>query len=115
MKDPPRSLGAALAGDRTEPLRGSHACGRIGRFGRFGHDFDPVSVLAGTAPIGTVGFAHGSGSGRFSPRNQRIAADVVRAGLATLLTDQLTEAEEVVDRKSEHLRVDLWLLADGSA
>ena len=39
----------------------------------------------------------------------------MRAGPATLLMDQLTEAEEAVDRKSEHLRVDLWLLADGSA
>ena len=42
--------------------------------------------------IGTVVFAHGSGSGRFSPRNQYVAAELVRGGLATLLMDLLTPA-----------------------
>jgi hypothetical protein len=39
----------------------------------------------------------------------------VRAGLATLRMDLLTEAEEPVDRKTGHLRVDIRLPADGSA
>lgn len=43
--------------------------------------------------LGVVLFAHGSGSGRRSPRNRFVAAELRRAGLATLLFDLLTEAE----------------------
>ncbi len=43
---------------------------------------------------GIVIFAHGSGSGRLSPRNGRVAAALRSAGLATLLLDLLTPAEE---------------------
>lgn len=42
---------------------------------------------------GIVLFAHGSGSGRFSPRNEWVARMLVESGLATLLLDLLTEAE----------------------
>lgn len=38
-------------------------------------------------------FAHGSGSGRHSPRNQFVAEQLQQAGIATLLFDLLTEAE----------------------
>jgi putative phosphoribosyl transferase len=44
-----------------------------------------------------VAFAHGSGSGRFSPRNQFVARILQGAGLATLLLD-LLEEEEAEDR-----------------
>jgi putative phosphoribosyl transferase len=61
---------------------------------------------------GIVLFAHGSGSGRHSPRN-RYVADVLReAGLATLLVDLLTPEEEEVDLRTRHLRFDIGLLAD---
>src|SRR3954447_11968766 len=43
---------------------------------------------------GLVIFAHGSGSGRLSPRNSRVAAALREAGLATLLLDLLTPEEE---------------------
>ena len=43
---------------------------------------------------GIVLFAHGSGSGRLSPRNNHVAAALRRAGLATLLLDLLTPEEE---------------------
>jgi len=43
---------------------------------------------------GVVIFAHGSGSGRFSPRNNYVAAKLRDAGLATLLLDLLTPEEE---------------------
>src|SRR5215207_11737166 len=43
---------------------------------------------------GLVIFAHGSGSGRLSPRNNRVAAALREAGLATLLLDLLTPDEE---------------------
>ena len=42
---------------------------------------------------GVVAFAHGSGSGRFSPRNQFVARALEEGGLATLLLDLLEEAE----------------------
>ena len=46
---------------------------------------------------GIVLFAHGSGSGRFSPRNNFVAQRLRAAGIATLLFDLLTE-EEAQDR-----------------
>jgi pimeloyl-ACP methyl ester carboxylesterase len=68
-----------------------------------------------TVPAGARGivvFAHGSGSGRFSPRNRAVAAELVRGGLATLLMDLLTADEEAVDLRSGHLRFDIRLLAE---
>ena len=45
---------------------------------------------------GVVVFAHGSGSGRHSPRNRFVADVLTDAGLGTLLLDLLTPDEEVV-------------------
>jgi putative phosphoribosyl transferase len=59
---------------------------------------------------GIVVFAHGSGSGRLSPRNQAVAGELQRAGLATLLMDLLTPAEEVEDIRTARLRFDVALL-----
>jgi len=44
---------------------------------------------------GVVLFAHGSGSGRHSPRNQFVAQVLYGAGLGTLLLDLLTPEEEL--------------------
>lgn len=41
-------------------------------------------------------FAHGSGSGRLSPRNQYVARALNQAGIGTLLMDLLTEEEDTV-------------------
>lgn len=57
-----------------------------------------------------VVFAHGSGSGRFSPRNRAVAGVLNQAGLATLLLDLLTAGEEAVDLRTRHLRFDVALL-----
>lgn len=46
-------------------------------------------------PTGVVAFAHGSGSSRLSPRNVRVAASLVDAGLGTLLFDLLVPGEEL--------------------
>ena len=46
------------------------------------------------APAGVVAFAHGSGSSRRSPRNRAVATALNQAGIATLLFDLLTPAEE---------------------
>jgi putative phosphoribosyl transferase len=49
--------------------------------------------------MGLVIFAHGSGSGRLSSRNQYVASVLNRAGIATLLADLLTE-EEAENRRN---------------
>lgn len=59
---------------------------------------------------GVVLFAHGSGSGRHSPRNRRVATALTHAGAATLLMDLLTVDEERVDRLSRQHRFDIGLL-----
>jgi putative phosphoribosyl transferase len=46
------------------------------------------------APSGVVAFSHGSGSGRNSPRNRFVAAELRKAGVGTLLLDLLTEEED---------------------
>jgi len=61
---------------------------------------------------GVVLFAHGSGSGRHSPRNRYVAEVLREAGLATLLVDLLTPEEEEVDLRTRRLRFDIGLLAD---
>jgi dienelactone hydrolase len=61
---------------------------------------------------GLVIFAHGSGSGRSSPRNRLVAAALQRAGLATLLFDLLTADEDEIDRRTRALRFDIPLLAE---
>src|SRR5947208_544499 len=50
--------------------------------------------LPDVAAKGLVIFAHGSGSGRFSPRNRSVAEGLRQAGLATLLLDLLTPLQE---------------------
>src|SRR5947209_17196452 len=68
-----------------------------------------LSVPAGAR--GVVLFAHGSGSGRHSPRNQYVARVIRAAGVGTLLFDLLTREEEAVDIYTRHLRFDIRLLA----
>ncbi len=61
---------------------------------------------------GIVLFAHGSGSSRHSPRNRFVAQELQKAGLATLLMDLLTTAEERIDETTGgSLRFDIGLLA----
>ena len=47
-----------------------------------------------SAAKGLVLFAHGSGSGRLSPRNNYVASVLRESGVATLLFDLLTEEED---------------------
>ncbi len=60
---------------------------------------------------GVVLFAHGSGSGRHSPRNRYVAGVLNRAGLSTVLVDLLSAEEERVDVATAELRFDIDLLA----
>jgi putative phosphoribosyl transferase len=65
-----------------------------------------LSLPSGTSTV--VAFAHGSGSGRFSPRNQYVAKVLQQSQLGTLLID-LLEDDEADDRS---LVFDIGLLAD---
>jgi putative phosphoribosyl transferase len=69
--------------------------------------------LLGVPPAarGVVLFAHGSGSGRLSSRNNYVARSLQDAELATLLIDLLTEQEERADAATGHLRFDIAFLA----
>lgn len=71
--------------------------------------FPPLAAILGVPPRphGLVIFAHGSGSGRLSPRNNHVADRLRKAGLATLLLDLLTGPEEA-DRRNVF---DIGLLA----
>jgi putative phosphoribosyl transferase len=84
---------------------------------------EPVAVrmdgaaIEGTLAIpdharGIVVFAHGSGSGRHSPRNRFVAEELHAVHTATLLLDLLTPAEEAVDLQTRELRFDIALLSD---
>src|SRR6516162_7519896 len=95
-------------GDRFMPPQTSNTALQIGIGG---------TRLAGdlgmpTAPYGIVVFAHGSGSGRHSPRNRFVARQLNDAGLATLLLDLLTAEEESLDAETAEIRFDIGLLAE---
>jgi putative phosphoribosyl transferase len=67
----------------------------------------PGDLVVPAEAAGAVLFAHGSGSGRRSPRNQSVAHRLNRSGLATLLFDLLGPDEAL-----DHRRVfDVPLLA----
>ena len=74
-----------------------------------------VSLAADLAvpeePRGLVVFAHGSGSGRRSRRNQKVSAALNGRGFATLLFDLLTADEDRLDRETMSLRFDIPFLA----
>lgn len=60
---------------------------------------------------GIVAFAHGSGSSRFSRRNQRVAEALNANGYATLLFDLLTAEENEEDQYTRRHRFDIPMLA----
>ncbi|HKG17191.1 MAG TPA: dienelactone hydrolase family protein [Solirubrobacteraceae bacterium] len=93
------------------------------RAGASGGDARAVSIPVGSAALegdlmlpagarGAVAFAHGSGSGRHSPRNRLVADELSNAGFATVLLDLLTVEEEREDLRTARLRFDIGLLAE---
>jgi putative phosphoribosyl transferase len=56
-------------------------------------------------------FAHGSGSGRDSPRNRQVARRLQDDSIATLLLDLLTQNEEAAELAGARLRFEIELLA----
>ena len=75
------------------------------------------AVIEGSLAIpskakGIVLFAHGSGSGRFSPRNRYVAKILNEAGVGTLLVDLLAKDEEAVDVATGEFRFNIDLLSE---
>lgn len=70
-----------------------------------------ANVTLPADPRGLVVFAHGSGSGRSSPRDRFVAEALVDAGFGTVLLDLLTPAEETVDALTARLRFDVGMLS----
>jgi dienelactone hydrolase len=75
------------------------------------------AVLSGNLTIAETAkalvlFAHGSGSRRYSPRNQFVSRTLNRAGIGTLLFDLLTPEEEARDTYTREHRFNIALLAE---
>lgn len=64
------------------------------------------------SPQGIIIFAHGSGSSRFSNRNQFVANYLQQGNFATLLFDLLTKPEEDEDMFSKEYRFNIPLLTE---
>jgi dienelactone hydrolase len=69
-------------------------------------------LVVPSGAAGIVVFAHGSGSGRLSSRNRRVAATLQEAGFATLVFDLLTPSEEERDEVTGELRFDIPFLGE---
>jgi putative phosphoribosyl transferase len=61
---------------------------------------------------GVIVFVHGSGSSRFSVRNNQVAQFMRSEGFATLLMDLLTTSEDQVDAITRELRFNIPMLAE---
>lgn len=77
-----------------------------------GKDFHLEGILhIPDRAIGLVLFVHGSGSSRFSSRNQFVARSLQKKHIATLLFDLLTPEEDEIDSQTKELRFDIELLS----
>jgi dienelactone hydrolase len=77
-----------------------------------GHVVVEGNLTIPSSAKGIVLFAHGSGSSRFSPRNQYVAREFNKAKIGTLLFDLLTSEEEEQDIFTAEYRFNIELLAE---
>jgi putative phosphoribosyl transferase len=70
----------------------------------------PADLTLPTEPVGVVIFAHGSGSGRNSPRNQAVAQILNASHIATVLLDLLTPDEDTVYNNRFDIELLTWRL-----
>ncbi len=75
------------------------------------HDVLDADLSLPERSRGLVVFAHGSGSGRRSPRNRFVAESLESAGVGTLLLDLLTRSEAAEDERTQAYRFRIPLLA----
>ena len=67
------------------------------------NSFIEGSLMIPDNPIGIIVFAHGSGSGKGSYRNQTVSKNLNENNIATLLFDLLTEEEQESDKQLENI------------
>ena len=77
-----------------------------------GHDRILADLLLPARADGLVVFAHGSGSGRHSPRNVFVARSLERIAIGSLLVDLLTANEAEEDELTGRFRFDIPRLSD---
>jgi putative phosphoribosyl transferase len=70
----------------------------------------PADLTLPTEPVGVVIFAHGSGSGRNSPRNQAVAQILNASHIATVLFDLLTPEEDTTYSNRFDIELLTWRL-----
>ena len=68
------------------------------------------SLVIPSEASGLVLFAHGSGSGRHSPRNNFVAQTLQSAGIGTLLMDLLTQQEDAIYQTRFDIDLLTWRL-----
>lgn len=78
----------------------------------FGNAWLDADLAAAPTEGSTIIFAHGSGSGRSSPRNQLVATRLSAHGFGTLLLDLLTESEARIDEVTAEHRFNIPLLTE---
>jgi putative phosphoribosyl transferase len=69
----------------------------------FSELFVEGNIVIPDNPVGMVIFAHGSGSGKESPRNKKIASIFNGMGLSTLLINLLTDEENEMDLRVQKI------------
>jgi putative phosphoribosyl transferase len=79
---------------------------------RIGDDVLEADLHPPGSSWGTVIFAHGSGSGRSSPRNRHVAEVLEGSGVGALLLDLLTPSEEETDLQTTEYRFNIPLLTE---
>jgi len=109
--DPPRPRAPHVAAERPLPPRDQGSGERAVRIpaGKVLLDADLVLPRSGK---GVVIFAHGSGSGRHSPRNREVAQLLHGRGVGTLLLDLLAEREARTDELTAEYRFNIPLLTE---
>ena len=70
----------------------------------------PGTLSLPSEPVGTVIFAHGSGSGRGSPRNLAVAEILNASHIATVLFDLLTPQEAAIEANRFDIDLLTWRL-----
>ncbi|MDC8758378.1 phosphoribosyltransferase family protein [Janthinobacterium fluminis] len=110
LRDCWREAPAASAAPGAEQMPGEARTGAAMEEQLIKIDVDGVQLdgvlMLPAKPKGVVLFAHGSGSGRLSPRNNAVASALCEAGMAALLLDLLNPQEE----KDFYNRFDITLL-----
>ncbi|HTS33192.1 MAG TPA: alpha/beta hydrolase [Thermoplasmata archaeon] len=108
----PADLGAAESSAPPDEVPAAHGLKDRAVRIRIGDDVLEADLHRPGPSRGTVIFAHGSGSGRSSPRNRHVAEVLEASGVGGLLLDLLTPSEEETDLQTTEYRFNIPLLTE---